>query len=160
MSLAGRSLPDRSARRRYAHAARASHFAGIGPASGQWQALASSPGPASVQLYRYVRHDVEHLVGSPFDLQGMYSEEVMGDPQFAAWSQERIRVHAAVERIVEDGVASGGLPADRDGPGHRQHPAGSQELAIHDVFALTTTTSTTAAGTTGSVRGRRTGRRQ
>ena len=37
----------------------------------------------------------------------MYTEEVMGDPQFAAWNQKRIRLHAAVERIVKDGVASG-----------------------------------------------------
>jgi hypothetical protein len=60
-----------------------------------------------------MRHGVEHLVGSPYDLQGMYTEEVMGDPQFAAWSQKRIRVHSAVERIVKDGVASGVfLPID------------------------------------------------
>jgi len=44
------------------------------------EALASGPGPAGVRLYRYVRHDVEHLIGSPYDLRGMYTEEVMGDP--------------------------------------------------------------------------------
>jgi AcrR family transcriptional regulator len=71
------------------------------------EALASAPGPASVRLYRYVRHDVEHLIGSPYDLRGMYSEEVMGDPWFAAWNQKRVRLHAAVERIAKDGVASG-----------------------------------------------------
>ena len=37
----------------------------------------------------------------------------MGDPQFAAWNEKRIRLHAAVERIVKDGVASGAfLPID------------------------------------------------
>src|SRR5437016_4468835 len=77
------------------------------------EALASGPGPAGVRLYRYVRHDVEHLIGSPYDLRGMYTEEVMGDPQFAAWNQKRIRLHAAVEQIVKDGVASGVfLPID------------------------------------------------
>jgi AcrR family transcriptional regulator len=77
------------------------------------EVLASGPGPASVRLYRYLRHDVEHLVGSPYDLRGMYSEEVMGDPLFAAWNRKRSRLHAAVERIVKDGVASGlFLPVD------------------------------------------------
>ena len=43
----------------------------------------------------------------------MYTEEVMGDPQFAAWNEKRIRLHAAVEQIVKDGVASGVfLPID------------------------------------------------
>jgi hypothetical protein len=60
-----------------------------------------------------VRHDVEHLIGSPYDLRGMYTEEVMGDPQFAAWNEKRIRLHAVVEQIVKDGVASGVfLPID------------------------------------------------
>jgi AcrR family transcriptional regulator len=71
------------------------------------EALAADLGPASVRLYRYLRHDVEHLIGSPYDLRGMYTEEVMGDPRFAAWKQQLIRQHAAVERIVKDGVASG-----------------------------------------------------
>ncbi len=43
----------------------------------------------------------------------MYTEEVMGDPRFAAWNRKRSRLHAAVERIVKDGVASGVfLPID------------------------------------------------
>jgi len=71
------------------------------------EALAADLGPASVRLYRYLRHDVEHLIGSPYDLRGMYTEEVMGDPRFAAWKEKLIRLHAAVERIVKDGVASG-----------------------------------------------------
>ena len=71
------------------------------------EALAAGPGPASVRLYRYVRHDVEHLIGSPYDLRGMYTEEVMGDSRFAAWNGKLIRLHAAVEQIVKDGVASG-----------------------------------------------------
>lgn len=77
------------------------------------EALASGPAPAGVRLYRYLRHDVEHLIRSPYDLRGMYTEEVMGDPQFAAWNEKRIRLHAAVEQIVKDGVASGVfLPID------------------------------------------------
>ncbi len=77
------------------------------------EALASDPGPASVRLYRYLRHDVEHLARSPYDLRGMYTEEVMGDPRFAVWNGKLLRLHGAVERIVKDGVASGAfLPID------------------------------------------------
>lgn len=77
------------------------------------EALAADPGPASVRLYRYLRHDVEHLARSPYDLRGIYSEEIMGDPLFAFWNGKRLRLHAAVERIVSDGVAAGlFLPID------------------------------------------------
>lgn len=77
------------------------------------EALASDPGPASVRLYRYLRHDVEHLARSPYDLRGIYTEEIMGDPRFAYWNARRLRLHAAVERIVKDGVDSGVfLPID------------------------------------------------
>jgi AcrR family transcriptional regulator len=77
------------------------------------EALAADPGLASVRLYRYLRHDVEHLARSPYDLRGMYTEEVMGDPRFDAWKRKLLRLHSAVERIVKDGVACGVfLPID------------------------------------------------
>jgi len=70
-------------------------------------ALARGRGPASVRLYRYLRRDVDHLAGSPYNLSGLYTEEVMGDPEFAPWARKRTRLHAAVEGMVREGVASG-----------------------------------------------------
>src|SRR5439155_2893143 len=64
------------------------------------EALAGAEGPAAVRLHRYLRHDVAHLIGSPYNLSGIYTEEVMGDSEFAPWERMRSRLHWAVERIV------------------------------------------------------------
>jgi hypothetical protein len=49
------------------------------------EVLASGPGPASVRLYRYLRHDVEHLVGSPYDLPAP-----RGAPSYSRHSREEL----------------------------------------------------------------------
>ncbi|MGH2596950.1 MAG: hypothetical protein ACRDH7_13410 [Actinomycetota bacterium] len=69
--------------------------------------LAAEDGPASVRLYRYLTHDLAHLADAPYNLSGVYAEDVMGDPTFGTWARKRAHVHAAVERIVRAGVESG-----------------------------------------------------
>jgi AcrR family transcriptional regulator len=71
------------------------------------EALANDEAPAPVRLYRYLRRDVTHLTSSPYNLTGVYTEEVMGDPAFEPWARKRATVHAAVERIVREGIAAG-----------------------------------------------------
>ncbi len=71
------------------------------------EAVAASDQPAAVRLYRYLRHDVLHLTRSPYNLSGLYTEEVMGEPEFAPWARKRERLHAAIERILREGVADG-----------------------------------------------------
>jgi len=44
---------------------------------------------------------------SPYNLSGLYTDEVMGDPDFAPWSRRSDELAAAIERIVRDGVGSG-----------------------------------------------------
>ena len=69
--------------------------------------LAAEPGPAAVRLYRYLREDVALVSRSPYNLSGLYTDEVMGDPDFAPWSRRSDELAAAIERIVRDGVGSG-----------------------------------------------------
>ncbi len=71
------------------------------------EAMADGEGPVAVRLYRYLRQDVLHLASSPYDLSGLYTEEVMRDPAFAPWARKRARLHAAIERMIGEGVASG-----------------------------------------------------
>jgi AcrR family transcriptional regulator len=71
------------------------------------EALASADAPAPLRLYRYLRHDVTHLTSSPYNLTGVYVEEVMGDLEFAPSARKRATLHAAVERIVRDGIDEG-----------------------------------------------------
>lgn len=69
--------------------------------------MADEPGSASVRLYRYLVHDLAHLADSPYNLSAVYAEDVMGDPDFSSWARKRNRVHAAVERIVREGIGAG-----------------------------------------------------
>jgi AcrR family transcriptional regulator len=71
------------------------------------EALAAEEGPAAVRLYRYLRDDVALVSESPYNLSGLYTDEVMGDPDFAPWSRRSDQLHAAVEQIVRDGIDSG-----------------------------------------------------
>ncbi|HZP89490.1 MAG TPA: TetR/AcrR family transcriptional regulator [Actinomycetota bacterium] len=71
------------------------------------EAMAASPGEPSVRLYRYLRRDLLHLIGSPYNLSGLYTEEIMAQPAFAPWARKRDRLHRAIERIVRQGVERG-----------------------------------------------------
>jgi AcrR family transcriptional regulator len=69
--------------------------------------IASAPGSASARLYRFLVEDVEHLARSPYNLAGLYTDEAMADPDFAAWTDMNDRLEGAIERIVRDGVNGG-----------------------------------------------------
>lgn len=71
------------------------------------ETLAQQPGAAGARLYRYLRDDVALVTQSPYNLSGLYTDEVMGDPDFAPWATRSDQIHGAVEKIVRDGVASG-----------------------------------------------------
>ena len=69
--------------------------------------LAASADPAGVRLFRYVRDDADHLATAPYNLSGLYTEEVIGSEPFAPWARKRAELHAYVERIVRDGIDAG-----------------------------------------------------
>ena len=69
--------------------------------------LAAAQGPAAVRLYRYLREDVALVIRSPYNLSGLYTDEVMSDPDFAPWSRRSDELAAAIEQIVKDGVDTG-----------------------------------------------------
>ncbi|HYM51791.1 MAG TPA: TetR/AcrR family transcriptional regulator [Candidatus Limnocylindrales bacterium] len=73
------------------------------------QALASKEGSAAVRLYSYLIHDLKHLTLAPYNLNGIYAEDVMGDPAFSRWAKRRVELHSVVERIVRQGMEAGEL---------------------------------------------------
>ena len=68
---------------------------------------ARSGHPAPERLYRYLVDEVSHITGSPYNLSGVYTDEVRASPEFERWHRLRRRLHRAIERIVRDGVDSG-----------------------------------------------------
>jgi AcrR family transcriptional regulator len=61
----------------------------------------------AVRLYRYLVADVTHLATAPYNLSGVYTEEVIGSPEFALWARRREELHDIVEGIVREGMESG-----------------------------------------------------
>jgi AcrR family transcriptional regulator len=77
----------------------------------QWAAetaekWAAAPLPAHERLYNYIRDDMEHLIQSPYSIQGLYGRDVMDDPKFAGWRELRSRLRVAVRSMITDGIAS------------------------------------------------------
>jgi AcrR family transcriptional regulator len=68
--------------------------------------IARSPDPASIRLYRYLATDIAHVAGSPYNLAGVYTEEVRASEEFEPWHRKRRRLHRAIERIVREGIES------------------------------------------------------
>jgi AcrR family transcriptional regulator len=71
------------------------------------RAICAADEPAPVRLYRYLLSDVRHLTSAPYNLSGIYAEEVIGRDEFAGWSARREELHDHVEAVVSEGVASG-----------------------------------------------------
>lgn len=69
--------------------------------------IARQPESPAVRLYRYLRTDVSHLASAPFNLSGVYAEEVIGSREFATWARRRDELHDVVEGIVKEGMQGG-----------------------------------------------------
>jgi hypothetical protein len=69
--------------------------------------IARSTEPASVRLYRYLATDIAHVAGSPYNLAGVYTEEVRASAEFEPWHRKRRRLHQAIQKIVRDGIKNG-----------------------------------------------------
>lgn len=79
----------------------------LGRAFPHVQAIARLPEPAGVRLFRYLHDDLVHLSEAPYNLSGIYAEEVIGRPEFAQYDAWRNRLHDEVEGVVREGVRSG-----------------------------------------------------
>ena len=78
----------------------------LGRALPHVEAIAGTRQPAAVRMFRYLRDDVRHLAGAPYNLSGIYTEEVMGQPEFASWARRRDSLHDTVEALVREGIAN------------------------------------------------------
>lgn len=69
--------------------------------------IATSNEPPPLRLCRYLLQDVAHVATSPYNLAGVYTEEVRASAEFEPWHRSRRRLHHAIEQIVQDGRESG-----------------------------------------------------
>lgn len=69
--------------------------------------LARGMGPAATRLGEYIRWDVDYTLGLPYDLSAAVAGDVLEQPAFARFRQDRDRLHAARQRMIEQGIAAG-----------------------------------------------------
>lgn len=67
---------------------------------------AASSLTAGERLYHYIYEDMQHVIRSPYSIQGLYSNEMMEDPRFAYWHDLRSRLREAVRKMIRDGIQS------------------------------------------------------
>jgi AcrR family transcriptional regulator len=79
----------------------------LGDAVPRVKRIAETDSPASVRLYAYLQGDVNHLATSRFNLSGVYADQVIGRPEFSRWAVLQDELHATVEDMVRQGIASG-----------------------------------------------------
>jgi AcrR family transcriptional regulator len=70
------------------------------------QALAEQPTPASARLYGYVHFDTRFLATSPYNLAGLYSDELLKSDGFEKWGESRTALHTAIKQIIQQGIGS------------------------------------------------------
>ncbi len=69
--------------------------------------LARASGPASTRLGEYIRWDVDYTLGLPYDLSAAVAGDVLEQAAFERFRQDRDRLHAARQRMIEQGIAEG-----------------------------------------------------
>jgi AcrR family transcriptional regulator len=68
---------------------------------------ARGSGPAGRRLFDYLVADFSMVLVSPWNLSGVYSDEVLRDPEFAGQAGQIKELDAAIRAMVRHGVASG-----------------------------------------------------
>lgn len=70
------------------------------------ETLLSADGPWAPRLYAYLRWDAEAILRLPYDVRGLYNEQVLLDPEFTEQAVRREDLHRLTRRLVSAGVKS------------------------------------------------------
>jgi AcrR family transcriptional regulator/transposase len=84
----------------------------IGRTIADRERLARANESAASRLFRYILREVSHIATSPYNVAGIYSEEVRTTPELAVWYAKRRRLHRVIDRIVTDGQHAGEFSSD------------------------------------------------
>ncbi|MCJ7780929.1 MAG: hypothetical protein MUQ27_08885, partial [Acidimicrobiia bacterium] len=69
--------------------------------------LAHADGNPAARLYRFLVEDFRYLMDSPYDLRGIFNDDVLLDEEFVPWCRTRLRLHAAVSDLIRQGIDAG-----------------------------------------------------
>ena len=68
--------------------------------------------PWSVRLYAHLMADVLAVLEIPFDVRGLYNDDVLAEAEFAPQRTKREDMHKLLRRLVRGGIKDGDLAGD------------------------------------------------
>jgi AcrR family transcriptional regulator len=75
--------------------------------------------PVAVRLHAYLHSDVAAILQLPYDVRGLYNDDVLQLPELQQQARRRAEMHRATTELVAEGVAAGELTVSD--PGFVQH---------------------------------------
>jgi AcrR family transcriptional regulator len=79
------------------------------PAQGRIRAALGLPGPAAPRLHAYLRVDVAAIVSLPYDVRGLYNDDVLRSPELAEQAKRRADMHRLTRQLVDEAIDDGEL---------------------------------------------------
>jgi AcrR family transcriptional regulator len=79
----------------------------LGPAGARVRYFAGLPGAAAPRLYAYILADYRALATSPYDVRGIYTSELLNDPDFVEYRASFDRFNEDLRGIVRQGIVRG-----------------------------------------------------
>lgn len=81
------------------------------PALTRIRAALILPGPAAPRLHAYLRVDVTAILSLPYDVRGLYNDDVLRAPELTEQAKRRAEMHRLTSQLVDEGIEGGDLVA-------------------------------------------------
>ncbi len=81
------------------------------PAQSRIRAALALPGPVAPRLHAYLRVDVAAILALPYDVRGLYNDDVLRSPELADQAGRRAEMHRLTCRLIGEGLDAGELVA-------------------------------------------------
>ncbi|WP_061293221.1 TetR/AcrR family transcriptional regulator [Herbidospora cretacea] len=79
------------------------------PARARIRAALDLPGPVAVRLHAYLQVDVAAILSLPYDVRGLYNDDVLRAPELAEQAQRRTEIHDLTRNLIDTGIEGGEL---------------------------------------------------
>ncbi|WP_051760764.1 TetR/AcrR family transcriptional regulator [Herbidospora cretacea] len=81
------------------------------PARARIRAALDLPGPVAARLHAYLQVDVAAILSLPYDVRGLYNDDVLRAPELAEQARRRAEIHDLTRELIEAGIHDGELVA-------------------------------------------------
>lgn len=79
------------------------------PARARIRAALDLAGPVAARLHAYLQVDVAAILSLPYDVRGLYNDDVLRAPELAEQAGRRAEIHDLTRELIEAGIHGGEL---------------------------------------------------